>query len=277
MSLLLLASMPDASPDGPSDEEEESMPHGKMGKRKGPHTWTCRRPSLRVVATASSFLSGLGSRADRLLLPLLLKAERPIEQGRGCGLWLSAPALGFRRLLGHELGPGERVRCLPTHRHCHVTDAQRAPLLLRSTHGAFRPTATPFPQSDVIHRHGGTGRSPRRGPRDCPLSPDRPAGRWHRRARQSRHRTPAFEPEILPDRASLSEQPPRGQTGRIEPRSPDGSPRRTHSQRLERLSLRPLGHPGRSAPCTLAGSSRLRHGSCGTGRSFTTRRSALAL
>ena len=34
--------------------------------------------------------------------------------------------------------------------------------------------------------------------------------------------------------------------------------------------------PGRSAPCTLAGSSRLRHGSCGTGRSFTTRRSAIA-
>ena len=40
--------------------------------------------------------------------------------------------------------------------------------------------------------------------------------------------------------------------------------------------LRPLGHLGRSAPCTLAGSSRLRHGSCGTGRSFTTRRSAIA-
>ena len=41
------------------------------------------------------------------------------------------------------------VRCLPTHRHCHVTDAQRAPLLLRSTHGAFRPTATPFSLSQM--------------------------------------------------------------------------------------------------------------------------------
>ena len=42
MSLLLLASLPAASPDGPSDaeegEEEESMPHRKMGNRKGPHT-----------------------------------------------------------------------------------------------------------------------------------------------------------------------------------------------------------------------------------------------
>ena len=74
---------------------------------------------------------------------------------------------------------------------------------------------------------------------------------------------------------SLSKQPPRGQTGRIEPRSPDGRPGGTDSQRLERLSLRPLVHSGRSAPCTLAGSSRLRHGSCGTGRSLTKRRSAL--
>ena len=47
-------------------------------------------------------------------LPLLLKGERPIEQGRGCGLWLPAADLGFRRLLGHELGPGER-RPLPSH------------------------------------------------------------------------------------------------------------------------------------------------------------------
>ena len=52
---------------------------------------------------------GLAPRADRLRLPLpiLLKGERPIEQGRGFGLGLAAPALGRRRLLGHELGPGE--------------------------------------------------------------------------------------------------------------------------------------------------------------------------
>ena len=47
---------------------------------------------------------GLAPRADRLCLPILLRGERPIEQGRGCGLWL----------LGHELGPGER-RPLPFH------------------------------------------------------------------------------------------------------------------------------------------------------------------
>ena len=51
---------------------------------------------------------GLAPRADRLRLPLpiLLKGERPIEQGRGCGIWLPAADLGLDRLLGHELGPG---------------------------------------------------------------------------------------------------------------------------------------------------------------------------
>ena len=59
---------------------------------------------------------GLAFRADQFLLPLLLQAERPIEQGRGCGLDLEAPALWLHRLLGDELRPGEqrllRLRCL---------------------------------------------------------------------------------------------------------------------------------------------------------------------
>ena len=78
------------------------MPHRKMGKRKGPHTWTCR--------------VGLAPRADRLRLPLpiQLKGERPLEQGRGFGLWLLAADLGLNRLLGHELRPGEQ-RPLPSH------------------------------------------------------------------------------------------------------------------------------------------------------------------
>ena len=67
------------------------------------------------------------------------------------------------------------VHCLPTHRHCHVTDAQRAPLLLRSTHGTFRPTATPFPQPDAVHRFGRVGTHARRGSRDGSQRPDRPA------------------------------------------------------------------------------------------------------
>ena len=73
------------------------MPHRKMGNSKCP----CIDEQWDTAA-----------RADRLHLPILLRGERPIEQGRGCGLWLPAPALGFRRLLGHELGPGER-RPLP--------------------------------------------------------------------------------------------------------------------------------------------------------------------
>ena len=40
--------------------------------------------------------------ADRL--PFLLKGLRPLEQGRG----LDLAALGFDRLLGHELRPGEQ-------------------------------------------------------------------------------------------------------------------------------------------------------------------------
>ena len=68
------------------------------------------------------------------------------------------------------------VRCLPTHRRCHVTDAQRAPLLLRSTHGALRPTDARLPQPDAVRRFGGAGRHPRRGPRHGSPSSDRPAG-----------------------------------------------------------------------------------------------------
>ena len=43
----------------------------------------------------------LAPRADRLGLPILLQGERPLEEGRGCGL-------RFHRLLGHELRPGEQ-------------------------------------------------------------------------------------------------------------------------------------------------------------------------
>ena len=57
---------------------------------------------------------GLAPRADRLRLPILLKGECPLEQGRGCGLWLPAADLGLYRLLGHELDSGER-RPLPSH------------------------------------------------------------------------------------------------------------------------------------------------------------------
>ena len=59
---------------------------------------------------------GLAPRADRLRLPLpiLLKGERPLEQGRGRGLWLPAAYLGLDRLLGHEPRLGEQ-RPLPSH------------------------------------------------------------------------------------------------------------------------------------------------------------------
>ena len=52
--------------------------------------------------------SGLASRAYRIRLPFLLKAERPLEQRRGCGLGLSLATLRPDRLLVHELGPGEQ-------------------------------------------------------------------------------------------------------------------------------------------------------------------------
>ena len=48
---------------------------------------------------------------------------------------------------------------------------------------------------------------------------------------------------------ALSEQPPRGQDRRDRAlRSPEGRPGGTHSQRPQRIPLRPLGHPGRGAP-----------------------------
>ena len=71
---------------------------------------------------------------------------------------------------------------------------------------------------------------------------------------------------------ALSEQPPRGQDRRDRAlRAPEGRPGGTHSQRLRRVPLRPLGHPrikygagsGRGAPFAPAGSSRLR--SCSEG------------
>ena len=42
---------------------------------------------------------GLAPRADRLLLTLLFQFQRPLEQGRGCGLRLAAPALPLHQIL----------------------------------------------------------------------------------------------------------------------------------------------------------------------------------
>ena len=53
-------------------------------------------------------LNGLAPRADHLLLPFLLKGERPIEHREACRLRLAAPSLRLDRLLGHELRPGEQ-------------------------------------------------------------------------------------------------------------------------------------------------------------------------
>ena len=161
--------MPAASPDGPSDAEEGERRRGinappENGQQKMPMH---RRAvgGYRITSWCPPTVSsGLAPRADRIRLQSLHQGVRPLEQGRGCGLWLPAADLGLDRLLGHELGPGER-RPLPSHTPALPCDGCTArPLLLRSTHGAFRPTATPFPQSDAVHRHGGTGGSPRRGP-----------------------------------------------------------------------------------------------------------------
>ena len=53
------------------------------------------------------------------------------------------------------------------------------------------------PSAGAVRRCGGVGTHPGRGPHDRPSRPDRPAGRRHRRARDPRHRPPAFEPEVL--------------------------------------------------------------------------------
>ena len=78
MSLLLLASMPATSPDGPSDAEEGER---RRGINAPPENGQQKRAAHMDVR------GGLAPRADRLRLPLLLKGERPLEQGRGCGPW----------------------------------------------------------------------------------------------------------------------------------------------------------------------------------------------
>ena len=205
MSLHLFVSMPAASPDGPSDAEEGER---RRGINAPPENGQQKRAMLRRAVGGyriaswcpPTVSSGLAPRADRIRLQCLHQGVRPLEQGRGCGLWLPAADLGLDRLLAAMNSAQENgVHCLPTHRRCHVTDAQRAPLLLRSTHGAFRPTATRFPQPDAVHRHGRTGGRPGRASCDRPPRPDRAAGRGHSRARESRRRPPAFEPEIPPD------------------------------------------------------------------------------
>ena len=47
-------------------------------------------------------LCDLASRADRLVLALLLDFQRPLEQGRGCGLGLAGVALRLEGLLAQE-------------------------------------------------------------------------------------------------------------------------------------------------------------------------------
>ena len=74
MSLLLLASMPAASPDGPSDAEEGER---RRGINTPPENGQQKRAAHMDVQ------GGLAPRADRLRLPLpiLLKGERLLEQG----------------------------------------------------------------------------------------------------------------------------------------------------------------------------------------------------
>ena len=62
----------------------------------------------RYLRRPHPFLTGLAARAAQLLLPLLLQAERPIEQERGGRLGLAAPALELHRFLRHELRPREQ-------------------------------------------------------------------------------------------------------------------------------------------------------------------------
>ena len=54
------------------------------------------------------------------------------------------------------------------HRHCHLMADQHALPLLRSIYGSLRPAAIPLPQPNAVHRRGGTGGHPGRGPRDGP-------------------------------------------------------------------------------------------------------------
>ena len=57
-------------------------------KMQGPDAWAARG-GHRSINDALPFYYGLASRADRLFLPLLLQAERPIEQGWDCRLGIA--------------------------------------------------------------------------------------------------------------------------------------------------------------------------------------------
>ena len=111
--------MPAASPDGPSDAEEGERRRGiNAPPENGQQKMPMHRRAVGGYRIASwcppTVSSGLAPRADRIRLQSLHQGVRPLEQGRGCGLWLPAADLGLDRLLGHELGPGER-RPLPSH------------------------------------------------------------------------------------------------------------------------------------------------------------------
>ena len=172
MSLLLLASMPAASPDGPSDAEEGERRRGiNTSPENGQQKMPMHRRAVGGYRIASwcppTVSSGLAPRADRIRLQSLPR-RRPGNSAQENG-----------------------VHCLPTHRRCHVTDAQRAPLLLRWTHGILRPTVARFPQPDAVHRHGRAGAHSGRASCDRPPRPDRPAGRGHSREGEPRRRPPA--------------------------------------------------------------------------------------
>ena len=55
----------------------------------------------RSRGTAAPSRVASASRADRLLLPLLLRIERPLEQGKGRGPRLAVSSLGLRRFPGY--------------------------------------------------------------------------------------------------------------------------------------------------------------------------------
>ena len=139
MSLLLLASMPAASPDGPSDAEEGERRRGinappEMGNKKCPCLASGGRiPHRIVVSSHCVFWPSVPRRPAPPPAPDPAQGRAPTRTGTrlralasGCGLWLPAADLGLDRLLGHELGPGER-RPLPSHTPALPCDGCTAP------------------------------------------------------------------------------------------------------------------------------------------------------